>query len=185
VTRLYLIRHGQTDWNLEGRWQGHADVPLNQIGLQLSARLAQALAGVGLTAIYCSDLGRARQTAQLLAEATGLTVQVDARLREIDQGEWQGLLVAEIRARYGEVYELSRQNPEAFAPPGGETAAQVKRRLLEAIGEIHARHPDGRVAVVSHGFAVALLRIHFASRPMTDVWGLIPENEEWVEIETA
>jgi len=183
MTRLYLVRHGQTDWNLEGRWQGHADVPLNDRGLQQAAQIAEALAGAGLKAIYSSDLQRARQTAQLLAEAAGLEVRVDARLREIHQGEWQGLLVDEIQARYGEIFHQRHRDPAAFAPPGGETAAQVKARLLEAIGEICRRHPDERVAIVSHGFALALLRTHFGNHPMTDVWGLIPENDEWIEID--
>lgn len=183
MTRLYLIRHGQTDWNLEGRWQGHADVPLNDLGLQQAAQVAQELAGVGLQAIYSSDLKRARQTAGYLAEATGLPVRVDARLREIHQGEWQGMLVQDIQARYGEVFKQRHMDPASFAPPGGETAAQVKERLLEAVGEICQRHPDERVAIVSHGFALAVLRTHFGGHPMTDVWGLVPENDEWIEIE--
>jgi len=183
MTHLYLIRHGETDWNVEGRWQGHADVPLNERGLQQAAQIAQKLTGAGLAAIYSSDLQRAQETAQAISAATRLPVQTDPRLREINQGEWQGLLAEEVEARYGDILRRRRLDPLDTGPPGGETVKQVLGRVIAAIDEIRRHHPLERVAVVSHGFALALVRVHYQDYPFSEVWKLIPPNDQWLEIE--
>jgi broad specificity phosphatase PhoE len=185
MTHLYLIRHGQTDWNIEGRWQGHADVPLNNRGREQAAQIASSLAGVGLKAIYSSDLIRASDTAEALASTTGLTVRYDKRLREIHQGEWQGLLVTEIQARYGEQFHRRRENPLTVAPPGGETVLQVRERVVSAVEDIGRKHPFERVALVSHGFALAVIQVHYLERPIGEVWSMIPNNDEWRELEIS
>ncbi len=185
MTRLYLIRHGETDWNIEGRWQGQADVPLNGRGRAQAARTAQALADVGLTRIYSSDLARASETAEALARVTGLPIQFEPRLREIHQGEWQGLLVTEIEARYSEAFHLRKQDPLKVAPPGGETVQQVRERVVSAIEAILQRHPHERVAVVSHGFALAVALVHYQGHPIDEVWDLIPSNGAWQEVEIS
>lgn len=183
MTRLYLVRHGQTDWNIEGRWQGHVDIPLNALGHQQAASVAKALAGEGLSAIYSSDLSRARQTAEALSAASGQSIRFDPRLREIHQGEWQGLKVSEIRERYGEAFDRRMDNPETFAPPGGETVAQVRDRLAAAVVDICRTHTDQRVAIVSHGFSVGVMRVHFTGLPLQQAWNMIPNNDEWHMIE--
>lgn len=182
MTRLYLIRHGQTDWNIEGRWQGQADVPLNQHGREQAEKIARELAGEGIKAIYSSDLSRARQTAQAISTTTGLSIHFDPRLREIHQGDWQGMLVSEIQARYGEKFRQRKENPLAVAPPGGETVMQVQGRVVAAVEDIVHGHPVERVAVVSHGFALAVIQMHYLRRPIEDVWEMIPENDEWREL---
>jgi broad specificity phosphatase PhoE len=178
MTRLVLIRHGETDWNRQGRWQGQADVPLNAVGLAQAARLAEVLAGgvMRLDAIYSSDLQRACQTAEALAVAFGLPVHLDPRLREIHQGEWQGLLVSEIEARYQRLFHLRLQDPWSVAPPGGETAAAVRRRVAQALSEIAARRPNQTVAIVAHGFVVAVARTIAGEAEPVDIWKLVPEN---------
>ena len=179
MTRIYLVRHGQTDWNVAGRWQGHADVPLNAVGLAQAETVAGQLAGEGLQALYSSDLQRARQTAGALSARTGLPVCLDARLREIHQGEWQGLSVSEIEARYGEAFRRRKLDSYNVAPPGGETVEQVRLRVVQAFEEIIARHSGDRVAVVSHGFALAVAQVHYQNRPIQQAWELIPANDEW------
>jgi broad specificity phosphatase PhoE len=187
MIHFVLIRHGETDWNREGRWQGQADVPLNSHGLEQAASLAQSLNGLTrLDAIYSSDLLRARQTAAALAQAAGLSVRLDPRLREIHQGEWQGLRVEEIEARYSHVFHQRSQDPWEVAPPGGETAAQVRGRVKAALNEIAQRHPDGTVAIVSHGFTLAVARTLIADGCVENIWALVPENcapltVEWSE----
>lgn len=131
MTQLILIRHGETDWNVEGRWQGQADVPLNERGRAQAVQLAQELKDDGIDAIYSSDLIRALETAEKLSEATKLSVQIDRRLREIHQGEWQGMLVSEIQTRYADRFARRRDDPLHIAPPGGETVAQVKTRVID------------------------------------------------------
>jgi probable phosphoglycerate mutase len=183
MTRLILIRHGETDWNVERRWQGQADVPLNARGRRQAAQVAQSLADVGITAIVSSDLSRAAETAQALAYATGLSVHYDPRLREICQGEWEGQSIEKIQANYSEQLRQRNENPAAIAAPGGETATQVLERLLDAVEEIRQDYPDATVAVVSHGYALALLTAHYRHIPIEKAWDLIPANGGWQELE--
>jgi alpha-ribazole phosphatase len=182
VTRLILIRHGQTDWNVEGRWQGQADVPLNEHGREQATRMASALAGVRIAAIYSSDLKRARETAEVLAQFMGVKLKIDPRLREIHQGEWQGLLISDIQTKYAKEFQKRRENPLSVAPPGGETALQVTKRVSGAIEEISRKHPDETVAVVSHGFVIAAILMHYRKIPVEKIWDLIPENGTWQEL---
>ena len=181
MTRLNLIRHGQTDWNAESRWQGQADVPLNSLGLEQAQQLAAELADASIQVIYASDLQRALQTVQPLADRTGLPVCVDPRLREINVGDWQGLLVDEIAARYGELFHRRQADPSAFTPPGGETLGQVQGRAYQVLDEILERHPHETVAIVAHGFVIALLRLRLEDRPVEDVWQRVPKSGQWVE----
>ena len=183
MTRLILIRHGETDWNTTGRWQGQTDVPLNERGRQQARQLVADLAGMQIDAIYSSDLGRARDTAAPLSQAAGLPVIVDARLREIHQGEWQGMLAAEIEARYAEALRSRREDPLNLAPPGGETVAQVRARVLRCLEQILKRHPDESVVIVSHGFVLGLLRAHLLGEPVGMAWERIPQNGGWEVVE--
>jgi broad specificity phosphatase PhoE len=182
MTHLYLIRHGQTDWNLEGRWQGQSDVPLNKTGRKQAEQIATSLINAELDAIYSSDLIRAADTAAALAHKTGLDIHYDKRLREIHQGDWQGLLVGDIQARYGDAFQRRKLDPLNVAPPGGETVRQVQNRVTAAVEDILAKHPDGRVAIVSHGFSLAVIQVHYLILPMEKVWEMIPENDEWREL---
>jgi broad specificity phosphatase PhoE len=151
-------------------------------GRQQAAQVARSLSKKGLVAIFSSDLLRARETADALAALTGLEVQLDPRLREIHQGQWQGMLVTEIQERYGEAFQRRRDDPLNVAPPGGETVLQVKERVVDAIEDIVRQYPRERVAVVSHGFALAVIQVHYQNRPVTDAWKMIPENDEWREL---
>jgi broad specificity phosphatase PhoE len=183
MTKLILIRHGETDWNVQGRWQGQADVPLNVHGRQQAMQIAKTLVSENISAIYSSDLGRAIETAEALARLKGLSVHIDRRLREIHQGDWQGLLITEIKARYARLFDERMKNPFEIAPPGGETVSQLKERILLAINEIIQKYPQETVAVVSHGFALALLRTHFNQLPIEEVWALLPDPAQWTAIE--
>ena len=178
MTELILIRHGETDWNVEGRYTGQSDVPLNANGLAQARQVAKRLRGQLLEAIYSSDLLRARQTAEAIAQATGAPLILDPRLREIHQGEWEGLHFDEIRARYAEAFQRRQQDPLNVAPPGGETVGQVRARVLAALEDILRRHPRSRVAIVSHGLALALIKQHLQDLPIQQVWDLIPDNAE-------
>ena len=149
---LLLLRHGESVWNAEGRWQGQADPPLSARGVRTACAIAELLAPARFGAIYCSDLSRARQTAELIATALGAPAPVaDGRLRERDIGRWAGLTDAEISARWSGQPQQWR-TAEASAPPsGGETAAAVVRRALESLAAIRSAHGGARILVVSHG----------------------------------
>jgi broad specificity phosphatase PhoE len=182
MTTLYLIRHGETDWNTEGRWQGQADVPLNQKGLDQAKTIAKNLRSLDLKSIVSSDLARASQTANFLALEKGLDVNLDSRLREIHMGSWQGLLISEIQIRYADEYKKRQENPWEFAPPGGETALQVQNRALSSINEIITKYPGDHIAVFSHGFAIATILTYIYKIPLNKIWDLVPQNGQIKEM---
>jgi broad specificity phosphatase PhoE len=136
VTTLLLVRHGETDWNADGRLQGHTDRPLSDFGCRQAQQLAAELADEELEAIYSSDLARARETAEIVGERLGLPVALDPDLREKDWGNWEGLTTVE------------RDRVEFV----GESTEAHQERMLRALRRISERHPgDGRVLVVTHG----------------------------------
>jgi thiosulfate oxidation carrier complex protein SoxZ len=149
MTTLFIARHGQTDWNFEHRWQGHADPPLNATGRAQAAELGEALAGSAIEAVFSSDLRRAAETAEIVAARLGLLVELDARLREVDVGEWSGLTAAEVEERYPEGF-LRRRGGQTGWTEGEELGAMAER-VVAALLEIAGRHPDGRLLVVTHG----------------------------------
>lgn len=178
MTELWIVRHGQTDWNVEGRYQGQADQPLNAVGLAQASAAAAKLQGQRFAAIYSSDLQRARVTAEVIATALGMPVQVDCRLREVNQGEWEGMLTADIQARYAEEWAARQQDRLHTAPPGGESLAQVAARVLAGVDEIARRHTDEAVVIVSHGLALGVVRCAAAGAPLTEAFQRIPDNAE-------
>jgi alpha-ribazole phosphatase len=183
LTRLLLVRHGETDWNQEGRWQGQADVPLNQNGLDQANRTADLLEDQPIAAIYTSDLQRARRTAEILAEKKHIPVKIDPRLREIHQGIWQGMLVSDIEQKFEQEFKDRRKDPLMVAAPGGENALQVRERVLSALEDIQAAYPTETVAIISHGFALAVARAHFLGVPIEQVWELVPKNGEIIVLD--
>jgi len=148
LTALLLTRHGETDWNRDHLWQGHTGPPLNETGRRQAAQLAAQIGRVD--AVYSSDTVRAHETALILAEPHGLPVETDPRLREVNFGLWEGLTRAEINERFGGAFTrwLSGENP---TPDGGECDEAMAERVLDALSEIAARHPQARVLVVTSG----------------------------------
>jgi broad specificity phosphatase PhoE len=154
VTTLLLVRHGETDWNRDGRWQGHSDTQLNDVGREQAKRLAAQLEGVDV--VYSSDLARARETAELVACALGLQVHPDARLRERSFGAWEGKTGPEIEAEFGAAHArwLAGDGPGADdAEAFGDFAARVQSFLEDVL----ARHADATVLVVAHGGSLRVI----------------------------
>jgi broad specificity phosphatase PhoE len=149
VTTLLLARHGQSDWNAERRWQGHADRPLSERGRLQAEALAERLAEVELDAVYSSDLRRTRETATVIAERKGLEVLELPELREVDVGSWSGLTRDEARERFPEAYARWLDGGPGWTD--GETYEEMTARVLGAVWKIACSHADGRVLVVSHG----------------------------------
>jgi broad specificity phosphatase PhoE len=154
---LLVVRHGQSTWNAEGRWQGQADPPLSALGEEQARDAGERLAGIGFSGVVASDLARARRTAEILAVAAGLglPVQVDACLREIDVGDWTGLTASAIRAGWpGELASWSEGR--SASPPGGESRDHLAARARTALSRAAAAAgPGDRLLLVTHG---ALIR---------------------------
>jgi probable phosphoglycerate mutase len=163
MTIFYLIRHGETDWNLEGRWQGHTDIPLNAIGRAQARRLASRLrtAGVRFNAIYSSDLQRAWETAQIVGAALHLAPQPLPALREIDVGGWSGLTRAAIAARDPEIV-ARLESGEDVARGGGERFVDLYTRVVGAVERLAADHPGQTLALFTHGGPIRALLMHAA-----------------------
>jgi uncharacterized phosphatase len=149
VTTILLARHGETDWNREGRWQGWADPSLNGTGHDQARELAGRLAETHFEAVYSSDLRRAFETAEVLAAPHNLTVVTDPGLREIDVGQWSGLT----RAQISERFPLGNR-------PGGETREQHSVRVLATVERIARAHPGQRILIVAHGGCLRALQRH-------------------------
>ncbi len=151
TTRLILVRHGETDWNLEGRYQGQADVPLNERGREQAKLLAVRLRGERIEAIYASDLSRAYETAKITAEALGQEVKSLESLREVDTGVWTGLTFKEVESRYPEHLREWRADPLGVKRLEGESYRALFERTRAAIREIVEAHPAQTVLIVGHG----------------------------------
>jgi broad specificity phosphatase PhoE len=159
VTTIVLARHGETDWNREKRWQGFADLSLNERGRQQAAALADSLEGVPFSAVYASDLRRAYETALVVAERRGLAVTQLRELREVDVGSWTGLSQDDVKARLPDAYrELRTRTGRGWE--GGETYAEMGLRVLGAIRRIARRHPAELVLVVTHSGPIRSLHAH-------------------------
>jgi len=148
---LLVIRHGESEWNTRGLWQGHADPPLSPAGRAQALDLVRSLAGEPIDRIESSDLQRARQTAEPLATDRGLALRTDPLYRELDAGQWSGLTREEIAARGEEVFPRFQSGSPDAAPPGGESRRQLWERVRRALEALCERSRGERVAVVTHG----------------------------------
>ena len=178
MTELWLVRHGQTDWNLTARWQGQAsDAPgLNATGHAQAHEVSVKLEGAEISAIYSSDLLRARQTAETISIPFGLPVILEPRLREINLGKWEGMLSEDIEARYPQELAERAHDPFHTPAPNGESPSEVAKRVIEAVNEIVYKHRTRSVLIVAHGISLAIIICHAEGIPVKDVYQHIPEN---------
>lgn len=166
MTVVLLARHGQTDWNRDQRFQGHSDPPLNEIGRAQAAALAEQLRDVPLAAVYSSDLRRALETASVVAAAKRLSVRPRVALREIDVGEWSGLTVSEIEARYPDAMKRHAAGGDGWEH--GEPHAVMQERVVAAVSELAAAHPDETILHVGHGGTIRALMARAAGIPFPE-----------------
>ncbi len=156
--RLILVRHGESEWNRIGRYQGQADASLSELGLQQADALAHRLKSEQIDSIYTSPLQRARKTAEAIARFHPRVPFVeDPALYEIDHGAWQGLLAAEVRERYADLLEEWRVYPTRCQMPGGESFSNILKRTLNLRERVARQHPDGTVLLSTHDVVVKIL----------------------------
>jgi probable phosphoglycerate mutase len=151
MTRIVLVRHGQTTWNKEARFRGQAEVPLNEFGVrQAKATGRYVAARWSVAAVYASPMGRTMQTAEAIAHAQGLTAQPLDGLLDINFGEWQGVLGKEVAERYPDLYRAWVEAPHTVQLPGGESLDIVRGRVVAALDDKVAQHRDETIVFVSH-----------------------------------
>ena len=167
-TIIYVIRHGETLWNRERRFQGQADAPLSELGRRQAQVTAAYLAQSKLSAIYASDLSRARDTAETIARATGVSpVVLDAALREARFGVWEGKTVEEVYAAYPREAALWRADSVNYRPEGGERLEEVYERSLGLFRRLIVACPGGEVAIVTHGGPIKSLVCYALGAPLS------------------
>lgn len=155
MTRIVFIRHGQTEWNVIGKYQGQTDVALSSEGVEQAKLLAENFPLEHLDAIYASDLKRAMVTADCVAKHFGLEVQPEAAFRELNFGDWEGLTYEEIVSQWPEAMENFLEHPDRLLIPNGESFGDLQKRAMHRVREIVAQESGKTVAVVAHG---AILR---------------------------
>jgi broad specificity phosphatase PhoE len=153
--QVLLVRHGATDWNLQGRCQGTTDLDLNEVGVRQAEQIASSLSQETLHGIYSSNLKRAQQTAQLISLHHRLPVVIESDVRELDHGQLEGLTFSEIKENYSQFIQKWRTEPAAIQVPGGERLVDVASRAWGALNRIARRHtPNETIVVVSHNFPI-------------------------------
>jgi broad specificity phosphatase PhoE len=174
VTELVLVRHGETIWHAENRYAGSSDVPLTPHGVKQAERLADWARAADLEALWCSPLSRAWETAQRVAEATGLAPRVDSRLRELHFGEGEGLTAAEMEQRFPERLAAFREDPVTHHLPGGEDPRSAVERAIAGLEDITRAVPAGRVLVVAHTTLIRLCLCQLLGIPLSDYRRVFP-----------
>jgi len=164
---LLLIRHGQTNWNLEQRFQGQSDIPLNETGRKQAQALAEQLAAEPFDAVYSSDLQRATETADIIRKSG---FQPDARLREVNFGDWEGLTYDEIKSKHPDTLAAWESDIFKNAPPHGETLEGLAIRVQSMLDELREKHDDQTVLIVAHGGVLQTLICLALKLPPTMYW---------------
>ncbi len=176
MIRFFFIRHGETEWNSTGKYQGQSDVALSQTGLYQAQALAARFPAETLDAIYTSDLKRATTTAEAVAARFRCPLETDKALREIHFGDWEGHTYEEITARWPEQGANFFRAPETLVIPHGETFPLLQERAMKKIKEISAKSEGQNVAVVAHGAILRTILVTLMHIPLHYLWSIRQDN---------
>jgi probable phosphoglycerate mutase len=176
-TTLYIVRHGETRWNFEGRWQGWQDSPLTEKGQQQAEKAGQELQGCGAVALFTSDAGRAQQTARIIGQELGLQPQIEQGLRERYYGEYEGMTSAEIDEKFpGTRYEVGRDRRDTWRPIGGESLVEVSARAITTIRQLATSYPGNSLVLITHAGVIRVLDALATHESLEDIWDRVPGN---------
>ena len=176
MMRLILVRHGQTEWNANGRYQGQSNVALSELGRRQAECLAACFPAQGLDAIYSSDLDRARETAECVGRKFGVPVQPEPAFRELSFGDWEGLTYQEISTRWPEEANKLFTAPDELKIPNGETFQDLQKRALAKIDALCKEHADKNVAVFAHGAINKTILSGLMHIPLHYLWSIRQDN---------
>jgi alpha-ribazole phosphatase len=176
MTRVILIRHGQTEWNISGRFQGQTDISLTALGIEQAKKAAEYLKNEPLAAVYASDLTRAMETGRQIAAKHNLEVKPLAELREINFGKWEGMSYDEIKEKWqGEIDKLFGRVSELNIPEG-ENFRAVIDRAVPAIAKLIKKHDGQTIALISHGAVLRAVLGHYLNMPLDNIWSIRQDN---------
>ncbi|NOU99064.1 histidine phosphatase family protein [Paenibacillus planticolens] len=170
MTKLYLIRHGETLWNVERRMQGHLDSPLSSLGEQQALWLSYALKEISFEALYASSSGRTLQTAHIIKGDRELAIQASDEWREMNLGAWEGRISDEIEALEPDNFHAFWRNPEQYQTVKGESYSDLQARVLPALERMLAAHEGQTIALVSHTVTLKVIMAYFEKRALSELW---------------
>lgn len=173
---FYIVRHGQTNWNILGKTQGHGNSDLTAKGIEQATELAESIVNYPIDYIYSSDLGRAVQTAQILGDKLNIKVEETEALREMGFGEWEGLLIDEIKTNYANVYTTWRNEPHLAQIPGGETLHLIKDRVDSFIQSLNEKYDNKHILLVTHSVTVRVMLLAFLNSGMENIYRIKQDN---------
>lgn len=171
-----IVRHGETEWNADGRIQGHTDIGLSEKGAQQSQLVGERLAEFSIDVAYSSDLQRSADTAREILGQRTVLLQTTSQLREYQKGVFEGLTAEETRHRYPELYAASLVKDLDFAPFGGESTRQTSARIASFVTDVRQRHPDDNVLIVGHGGALRAVFVALMELPLEANWRFFLAN---------
>ena len=175
--KIWFVRHGETEWNRTKRYQGHSDIPLNENGRRQAQETASLLAKETLSAIYASDLKRAVETAEAIAQTHELRVQQKPELRELHFGLWEGLRYEQIMEKWADELSLMYEHPEKGCAPEGEGFCELAKRAWPALQAIREAHQEEEaIAVVAHGGTIRVLLCLLRGKPLQQLWSVEVEH---------
>ena len=176
MMRLYIVRHGETQWNAESRAQGSMNVQLTENGINQARSLANRIQHYPIDVIYSSDLDRAYETAKIIGKKINLEVNILNELREMSFGKWEGLTMAEIQQKYRDHYIVWRSTPHQAKIPDGEKLLDVQTRSLKAVHQLLKRHKDQNILIVSHGVTIKSMILGLMDIELSNFYKIKQDN---------
>ena len=176
MSRIILIRHGQTEWNREERFRGRVDIDLDEVGISQAKAAAEWVTPWEVAAIYSSPLKRAMATAEAIAARLGLPVEILEGLNDMHFGVWQGMPIAEAEEKYPQLFDIWRYSPEQLRIPDGETLEDVRSRVVATVDDLVAKHQNETVALVTHRVVCKVLLCHLLGLDNSHFWQIAQDT---------
>ncbi len=173
---FYIVRHGQTDWNVLGKTQGHGNSDLTEKGINQAKSLANSLKNENIDLIFSSNLKRAYDTAKIIGDTINLKVTETEALREMGFGVWEGLLVDEIKKNHKDTYKIWRETPHLVNIKGGETLQLIKERTDKFIDELNKKYENKKILIVSHSITVRVILLSFLNSDIRNIYRIKQDN---------
>lgn len=176
MLRLYIVRHGQTEFNVEGRLQGRMDSPLTEKGLRDAEALGKYLSDISFDAVLASPSKRAQRTAEIICSGKDISIQVEPDMREINLGSWEGRTKEEVLRAYPQEGEIFYNKPHLYKPLEGDSYYDVQERAAAAIKRLTDEYQEGNILIVTHTVVVRAIVAYFMGYPMERLWEQIIEG---------
>lgn len=173
---IYIVRHGQTEWNLLGKTQGHGNSDLTPRGIEQAELLADSMTKYPIDYIYSSDLGRAYQTAEIIGNKLSIEVEKTEALREMNFGTWEGRIIKDIIEEDPELYKMWRNEPHLAKIPQGETLSQIKERTDAFIKEINEKYDGKHIVLVTHSLCARIMLLSFLDSDVKNIYRINQAN---------